>query len=44
VPVQEKTSAAMTERLVIEGDHAHGQNGNCRDGEQIVSVLRQCHL
>lgn len=41
--MQEKTNASVTERLVIERDHAHGQDGNCRDGEQVVFVLRQKH-
>ena len=42
--MQQDTNASMTERLVIERDHAHGQNAHCRYRQQIVSLLRQAHL
>jgi len=40
--MHENTNASVTECLVIESDHTHGQNAHCRYREQIV--LRQSHF
>ena len=42
--VQEKANASVTESFMIEGDHAHGHDGNGGDGEESVFVFGRFHL
>ena len=44
VAVQQKARASVAKGFVIEGDQAHGHDGNCRDGEPVVFIFGRTHV